>query len=359
MKKRIIFAFTLVFALLCSSIFVACDNSSLELKFMLVNNSEYAVVGYEGKASGALEIPASHNDKPITAIGQGAFSGCDIESLIIPNSVREIGKNAFSNCYLLKNVTMSSNIEKVGQSAFAGCSQINFTSKQNCDYVGNSFNPYLVLVRANKKDFNYITVQDGTKVILDSVFKDCVAIVTMTLPDSVVAVGDYAFSSCTKMKSFNVSETSKLAYIGVNCFENCTNLQKVVLPKSLKEMGVKAFQNCAALNDVEIATDCELKRIPDNAFSYCSNLTSIVIPKNVQHVGASAFTLCKVLGEVTFAKGTKLSSIGSYAFQHCSALTTLNYGASSSAWRNVGKGFGYLEKTPLTKVTCLDANVEI
>ncbi len=359
MKKRIILAIAFVFAILCSSIFLACDNTSLELKFMLVNNSEYSIVGYEGKVHGNLEIPSSHNDKPVTVIGQRAFSGCDIESISIPNSVKEIGENAFSHCYLLKEISMSSNIEKIGTNAFLGCPQIKFTSEQNCDYIGNSFNPYLVLARATKKDYNYSTVKDGTRVILDSVFKDCTAISHMTLPNSVVAIGERAFYACTRLKTLNVSETSKLAYIGVGCFDSCTNLQNVFIPKSLKEIDVEAFQNCAALSNVQFAVDCELKRISDNTFSYCSSLTSIVIPKNVEYIGNKVFELCKNLSEVTFARNTKLISIGSYAFQHCSALVNFNFMSSMNAWRNVGKGIGYLDKAGLTKITCLDGNVNL
>ena len=359
MKKSIILALTLVFALLCSYVFVACDGDSAELKFMLVNNSEYSVVGYEGRISGELEIPSSKNGKPVTTIGQGAFSGCDIDTLIIPNTVKEIGKNAFSNCYMLKEISMSSNIEKVGQDAFLGCAQIKFTNDKNCDYIGNAGNPYLILVRANKKDYNYTYVNEGCKIILDNVFNGCGAIARMTLPDSLVTIGDYAFSSCVKLSTLNIGENSKLAYIGKGAFENCTKLAEVSFSRSLKELGYGAFQNCAVLSSVKFATECELKKISDFAFSYCPAITSITIPKNVETIGASSFVLCKGLTQVTIARGTKLSSIGLNAFQYCSSLTTFNYQSTTSAWRNVGKALYYLDKTQVTQITCVDGIVKI
>jgi hypothetical protein len=57
-----------------------------------------AIVGYTGNAT-TLEIPNEINGKPVTAIGEDAFSNCySLKSVVIPNSVTTIGSEAFFGC---------------------------------------------------------------------------------------------------------------------------------------------------------------------------------------------------------------------------------------------------------------------
>lgn len=354
MKKKVIYAITLVLVLLCSSLFVACGESSATLKYMLINNAEYSVVGYEGDVPRSLEIPSSHNGKPVTTIGQGAFVATDIKELVLPNTIREIGNNAFANCYLLRDIVMSEAIEKIGENAFSGCGKIKCVTDKYCDYIGNHHNPYLVLYRANNKDYNYSTMHAGTRIIIDGAFKNCTRITSLSIPDSVVTIGNSAFQSCARLKKLTFGTASQLAYVGVNAFEGCTILEKVTLPKSLKQISKGAFQNCEGLVEINLAIDGELKSIGDFAFSCCSQLTLMEIPKSVMTIGENAFTFCRGLTSITFLKGTSLNSIGAYAFQHCTSLVNINYQANSSSWRKVGKGLMYLDRTLVENITCTD-----
>lgn len=76
----------------------------------------------------AIVIPAEHDGLPVVAIrgdyGNGAFAGKDIVSVIIPDTVTEIGQNTFNGCVELKEVTLSqsSTLSKIGNNAFSGCS---------------------------------------------------------------------------------------------------------------------------------------------------------------------------------------------------------------------------------------------
>ncbi len=54
---------------------------------------------YRGEAVDIV-IPAN-----VTAIGEGAFEGLQIKSVVIPNSVREIRDSAFSHCASLASIT--------------------------------------------------------------------------------------------------------------------------------------------------------------------------------------------------------------------------------------------------------------
>lgn len=56
----------------------------------------------------------------VVAIGNYWFWGCDIESIEIPSSVREIGVEAFCNCRKLKQVVFAKGswLEKIGERSF-------------------------------------------------------------------------------------------------------------------------------------------------------------------------------------------------------------------------------------------------
>lgn len=66
-------------------------------------------------------VPDEIGGKPVTKIGENAFSGTDVISVILPESVTEIDWFAFANCSDLTSVTAGSSVKKVGYGAFDGC----------------------------------------------------------------------------------------------------------------------------------------------------------------------------------------------------------------------------------------------
>lgn len=87
--------------------------------------TEYTVTGDGGQAANIV-IPAEYDGKPVTAVADSAFAysrhPSDIISVIIPDSVKEIGKNAFYNQDALESVNIGagSKLEKIGNNAFSG-----------------------------------------------------------------------------------------------------------------------------------------------------------------------------------------------------------------------------------------------
>jgi hypothetical protein len=57
----------------------------------------------------------------VTSIGNGAFSGCSLTSVTIPNSITSIGSSAFQECSGLKNVVFGTSLKTIGDYAFSGC----------------------------------------------------------------------------------------------------------------------------------------------------------------------------------------------------------------------------------------------
>ena len=73
--------------------------------FMLSNvESYYTLIGLASEENNLdIVIPSTYNDLPVKKIGDKAFQNCqNVNSVIVPDSVTEIGRNAFEYCSLLK-----------------------------------------------------------------------------------------------------------------------------------------------------------------------------------------------------------------------------------------------------------------
>ena len=85
-------------------------------------------------------------------------------------------------------------------------------------------------------------------VIDDYAFYDCINLISVTLPESVMQIGSYAFYSCFALKSIVLPE-------GIECiepyaFDECVMLESVVIPKSVKHIEKSAFEDCLSLKTV-------------------------------------------------------------------------------------------------------------
>ena len=71
-----------------------------------------------------LVIPDMLGDVPVVAIGDGMVFSGDLRSVTIPDTVRTIGMDAFTNCHSLISVTIGSGVTSIGNNAFADCGSI-------------------------------------------------------------------------------------------------------------------------------------------------------------------------------------------------------------------------------------------
>src|SRR5690242_2749344 len=78
------------------------------------NNGAITITGYFTAAGLDVVIPASIDGYPVTSIGDGAFQGSSLTSVTIPNSVTNIGDNAFSECTGLTSVTIPNSVTSIG-----------------------------------------------------------------------------------------------------------------------------------------------------------------------------------------------------------------------------------------------------
>lgn len=186
-------------------------------------------------------------------------------------------------------------------------------------------------------------------------FQWCSALTSVTVPQSVTEIGEYAFSNCTALTSLSLP--SRLESLGSMAFEGCTALTSAVIPDSVTEMGSMAFYGCselraitfsAGLTEIDadmfggctklseitvakgnpvyhsvgnclietrakalvlgcqasvIPTDGSVTRICDSAFDGCSGLRSLLIPAAVEKIDPWAFGDCPGLSQITVEAG--------------------------------------------------------
>lgn len=172
-----------------------------------------------------LTIESSISDNgtnyTVTKIAMWAFYNArnTLTEVTLPNTVDEIGYQAFFNCSKLTNVTIPEGVIKIGQAAFYGCSQL--TS---------------------------ITIP-GTITDMDQAFSGNTALSHVTLTNGISNISNMAFKGCTGLTEIKVPES--VGQIGPNAFNGCTNLKSVLLEKNIKTININAFKDCMNLSDVK------------------------------------------------------------------------------------------------------------
>lgn len=158
----------------------------------------------------------------------------------------------------------------------------------------------------------------------------------------VTAIGNSAFKNCTALRSVTLPETLKR--IDKFAFKGCKLLAEVTLPSGLESIDYAAFQDCSGMRTFKF--NAGVKHISSYAFFNCGGLKDLYLPKTVEGIdphaffGAvrftslnidmecvpdEAFTMCNSLSTVTF--GNHVKTIGEGAFAECMSLTQLNMGA--------------------------------
>ena len=178
----------------------------------------------------------------------------------------------------------------------------------------------------------------------DGLESDCIGafpegLTSITIPNSVTSIGNYAFNYCSGLTSITIPNS--VTSIGEGAFCGCSSLASITVPNSLISIDGGAFSNTAWYNNQPdglvyagkvaykykgempantiIFLEDGTLGIAGHAFSGCSGLTSIMISNSVTSIGSSAFQGCSGLTSINIPNSVK--SIGSQAFFDCKSLT--------------------------------------
>ena len=345
-----------------ASDFTVINSDGVTISYKITSNSSVSVTYPEYDYSwliysGDIIIPESVEYKgktySVTSIGNYAFKEDKITSVKIPNSVTNIGEEAFMNCYSLISIEIPEGVTSIGERAFYGCNKLSS-------------------IRLPK---NLTEIERGT-------FYNCSSLSSINMPKSITYIGTSAFYNCNIDKviiedlstwcniqlGYKIEEgtntyfrfytnplyNSKHLYIDENteittleipegvteisecAFCGCAGLKEVIMPKSLKNIKQWAFRECG-LTSINIPSN--VKDIVNNAFQGCNNLTSVelhcrstpsfsgissiktlTIGDEVEYL--SGFDGCTGLTSINIPNGVK--SIGNEAFKDCSSLNSIS-----------------------------------
>ena len=182
----------------------------------------------------------------IEKIGEEAFAGTKIKSIVIPSSINEICRSAFENCSNLSKVTLNEGLEKIDTGVF------------------------------QRTNISSITIPSSVKEIDFNAFYKCFNLIQVTFNEGLEKIGSYAFMD-TKIKSIVIPSSVK--EINESAFHCCYNLSKVTLNEGLEKIGSYAFMD-AKIKSIVIPRS--VKEIGDLAFEYCYNLKKVIckVPKD-------------------------------------------------------------------------------
>ena len=203
----------------------------------------------------------------------------------IPNTVIEIGEEAFNRCYSLKSVSIPSSVTKIGDWGFSATRLVSVIIPNSVRTIGK----YAFSVC---DELTSITIPESVTYIGNDAFASCRSLKSVSLPNTISNIGFFDF--CSSLTSIIIPNS--VTNIDANAFNRCVSLTSVVIPNSVAEIGYRSFSNCVKLPSITIPNS--VKKIDIEAFIGCSSFTSITIPKSVTEIGESAFSSCLSLKQI-------------------------------------------------------------
>jgi hypothetical protein len=169
----------------------------------------------------------------------------------------------------------------------------------------------------------------------DSAFDGLTNVTSVTIPDSVVSLGDWAFAGCALS---SVTLGSGITNIPSYAFYG-SGLISVAVPNSVISIDNDAFLACGSLTNVTIPNS--VTRIMEAAFLQCFNLQGVIFPSSVSYIGDSAFLDCEYATGFYFTGNAPI--VEGSAFEYCD-LAKVYYLPGTSGWTN--PIVGYLPTAP-------------
>lgn len=289
----------------------------------------------------------------ITRIGSYAFAHCALTAPVVPSSVVAIGIGAFADCPIESMV-----LPFIGDAANGAFGHIGYLFgateyRLNGDYIPATLSA--------------IEIADGCTSIGAGAFNDCAALATITLPDTIVAIGRDAFTGT----AFYANQPNGLVYVGkvlynykgemtssditlredtiaiaAAAFEGL-EITSISIPATVTNIGKGAFYGSKltslTLSFVGGSADATsssdffgyifgASAASENATYVPTTLTSVTLTDACATVADSAFLGCAGITSVTVGSGVE--SIAKNAFFGCTELATITVSAQNTAYKN-------------------------
>jgi hypothetical protein len=258
---------------------VTIENNAFDnpLSFAFYDNSTYsAPIGGE---------TFRYTDSTLFTNGSGGLSDLYVPYTLTQTIVNEV----ITDITTIDILSVGNHLDVIGTDAF-----LNNTTLQGISW----------------RDEQY----SATSMILDKAFENNSNLQSMSLPSSMLILGDSVFNNCFGLSIYNIPVG--ITSIGAHAFENTAIKGSISFSDSLTYIGASVFKN-TNLEFIEFGTGISI--IPDEAFHGCSLIDSSVanrltFPEPMNTIGYGAFYGCSGLsiGGVVF--GSSINTIGDFAF---------------------------------------------
>lgn len=264
-----------------------------------------------------------------------AFSDNELlDSIDIPENVKQIGYRAFLCCKNLKSVTFHEGLEKIGKEAFRECTKLEeIYIPSTVKEIGKApfretGNIQKIVVDKNNENYNS---GDNCNVLIDSTTDHLIAGSNNAfIPYGVTVIEEFAFYNCTTLQEIEIPES--VAVIEDDSFTYCSGIKKLTIPCSVKVEGeVSAFYGVNGIEKLtvtkgngvmddnigrawresgksikEIYLEEGITNVSIGAFRGFEGITKLVIPESVTAIGRNSFWGCYNLKELTMPCSVKI-----------------------------------------------------
>lgn len=280
-----------------------------------------SITGYDKNQTlpDSLVIPSTYNGLPVVSIGNSAFYGIRVKTVIISEGIREIGNSAF-NGSSLQTLLFPSTLTTINFMAFDGCNQLSeINLPENLTSIGaKAFDGCTNIVD--------LTIPSKVQRIDSYAFYECTKLTSVKLPASVGYIGTGAFSGSYCLASLTVDANNNTYHSVDNCIINTeskvlvTGCKNSIIPVdgSVTEIGAYAFSG-ELLSNINLPNT--ITKISECAF-YRNYFESVTLPEGLVEIGYSAFLSNEYLKEINLP--STLEKIAGDAFQYCTSLESVN-----------------------------------
>ena len=282
----------------------------------------YTVVGIqsfhneEGYSNPNIFVRKVVLPETVTYIADGAFYDSDdwaakthfeLQEIVLPQSLKTIGKNAFYHNYYLQKIDIPAGVTEIGRGAFAKCQNLSdITIRGENTFLhggafgektGYSVGPFAGKLRELHQQWLYDDSASDFFIWQGQLLDYRGTSKTPVIPDTVTVIGASAF---WRSDITGVTIPSSVKLIGASAFYECASLTSVDIPGSVERIDDSAFSGCTGMTSITLHEG--LKVIGDGGFNDCEGLTSLVLPEGLTTLEDTALYDCENIESFTFPK---------------------------------------------------------